>query len=474
MNRLREITHASVQWLLAHPLRRSHWIVLAVWLLALSAGMLALGEYVALKTNQDVSLYDQAAYLAVAEKNETAWWPAATDGIRNPLFPWLVAKTTSGDRMAVFPAALKLNVRCGVLLVILLGVWAGRRLPWLAAVLLVTVGGLGIVLPISTYVGTEVLFYGLFFAAWMLAFELLERLTLARCAIFGVALGMAYLAKPGVTLLCGAFVVVGLLRWWRREESSGWKGMQPLLGAGLALAIAAVIMLPRALDAAKQFGDPLQNTAATCFWEENWDACYAKLGYLNPRLAHRLPPGEWPSAGRYFARNGVAGAWARLTKGMGEQLGNVLGADEKSLWFSRSPSAKRPIRRIFPYRGIFLLPPLLLVAAFGIAGMKRPELAPIPSSVWFQVAFAVLLLGASFGAFSWYWVIAPGARFILALYLPALASTLLASEALRRRLATGWVDAASAGTWLGMLGLFLVHMCIIATHPIFDKVRGVF
>jgi hypothetical protein len=472
MSRFREIVRAAGEWLLAHPLRGSHWIALAVWLLALSAGMIALGEYVALTTNRDVELYDQAAYLAVAEKNESAWWPAATDGIRNPLFPWLVAKTTSGDRAAVFPAALKLNVRCGALLAILLGVWAGRRLSWLPAVLFVTVGGLGIVLPISTYVGTEVLFYGLLFAAWMLAFDLFDRLTLARCALFGATLGLAYLAKPGVTLLCGAFIAVGLIRWWRKDDT--WKGVQPLLGAGLALVIAAVMLLPRALDAAKQFGDPLQNTAANCFWEENWDACYAKLGYLNPRLANRLAPGEWPSAGRYFARNGVAGAWTRLTKGMGEQFGNILGADEKSVWFSRSPSAKRPIRRIFPYRGIYLLPPLLLVAAFGIAGMKRPGIAAIPTAAWFQTGFAVLLVGASFGAFSWYWVIAPGARFILALYLPVLASLLVTSEALRRRLATGWADAVSAGTWLAMLGLFLVHIGIIATHPYFDKVRGVF
>lgn len=474
MNRFREIVHATVAWLLAHPLRRSQWMALAAWLLALSAGMLALGEYIALKTNQDVSLYDQAAYLAVAEKNESAWWPAATDGIRNPLFPWLVAKTTSGDRAAVFPAALKLNVRCGAWLVILLGVWAGRRLPWLSAVLLVTVGGLGVVLPISTYVGTEVLFYGLFFAAWMLALDLFARLTLARCAIFGATLGLAYLAKPGVTLLCGVFIAVGLFRWWRGDEASGWNKVRPLVGAVLALAIAAVIMLPRAREAAREFGDPLQNTAATCFWEENWDACYPKLGYLNPRLAHRVPPGEWPSPGRYFARNGVSGAWARLTKGMGEQLGNVLGADEKSVWFSRSPSAKRPIRRLFPYRGLYLLPPLCLLATFGIAARKRPGLAPIPQSVWFQAAFAVLLVGVSFGAFSWYWVIAPGARFILALYLPLLASTFLAAEALRRRLATSWADVMTAGTGLVLLGLFLVHIGIIATHPFFDKVRGVF
>ncbi len=474
MNRLLGLLSTAVRWCLLHPLGRSQWIALGVWLALLAGGMLALGEYVALTTNRDPELYDQGAYLMLAEKTRGALWPAATDGIRNPLFPWVLAKTSTGDRDAMFAAGLRLNVRCAALLALLLGAWAGRRLAWLPAVTFTTIAGLGVLIPISTYVGTEVLFYGLFFAAWMLALDLLDRLTLSRCALFGAALGLAYLAKPGVTLLCGAFIAVGILRWIRKSEPSGWLGARPLLGAALAAAIAVTMMLPRMLDAAHKFGDPLQNTAANCFWEDNWTACFPKLGYLNPRLAHRLPPGEWPSAARYLARNGVGGAWARLTKGMSEQCGNVFSADPKSLWFSRSPSPKRLVRRIFPYRGFLLLPPLLIAAGLGLVVIRRHGSAAIPSAAWFQTAFALLLVGASFGAFSWYWVIAPGARFIMALYLPVLASLLIAAEAARRRLAAGWADAVCAGTWAVMLGTFLIHIGIIATHPFFEKVRGAF
>lgn len=466
MNRLRDFLRAAMQWCLLHPLGRSQWIALGVWLLALAGGMLALGEYVALTTNRDPDLYDQGAYLMLAETTRGTAWPAATDGIRNPLFPWLMAKTASGDRAAMFTAALLLNVRLGALLALVLGVWAGRRLAWLPAVLFTTLGGLGVVLPISTYVGTEVLFYGLFFAAWMLALSLLKQLTLPRCAIFAAVLAFAYLAKPGVTLLCGAFVVAGIVRWISKGD--GWQGVRPLIGAALALVIAAAMMLPRMLDASRKFGDPLQNTAANCFWEENWDACLPKLARLNPRLAHRLPPGEWPSAQRYLARNGIGGAWDRLTKGMAAQLGNVIGPDPKGVWFSRSPSPKRQVRRIFPYRGLFLLPPLLLAAGLGFRALREDGTLRI------QTGFAALLVGASFGAFSWYWVIAPGARFILALYLPVLASSLIAAEAARRRLATGWADALCASTWAVMLAVFVWHIAIIATHPFFEKVRGAF
>lgn len=472
MSRLREALGAVVRWSLQHPLGRSQWIALGVWLVLLSCGMLALGQYVAFTTNRDVELYDQGAYLMLAEKNRDALWPAATDGTRNPLFPWLIAKMASGEQAAVFAGALKLNVRLGALVAILLGAWAGRRLAWLPAVMFVTLGGLGILLPISTYVGTEVLFYGLFFAAWMLALVLFDRLTLVRCALFGAVLGIAYLAKPGVTLLCGAFIAVGLVRWLRKGD--GWLGVRPLLGALVALVVAGAMMLPRMIDSAQKFNDPLQNTAANCFWEENWNACLPKLAFLNARQRHKIPPDEWPSAKRYLARNGFGGAWARLTNGMAEQCGNVFSVDPKAVWFSREPSAKRPVRRIFPYRGFFLLPPLLIAAGLGVVVVRRQGIGAISAVAWYQLAFVLLLTGASFGAFSWYYVIAPGARFILALYLPVLASSLVAAEALRKKLATGWADAVCAGTWTVILVGFVWHIAIIATHPVFEKVRGAF
>ena len=463
MNRVAQFFRTALSWCVHYPLGRSQWIALGVWLVALGGGMLALGEYVALTTNRDADLYDQSAYLGLVETDRTSLWPTTTDGIRNPLFPWLLAKTASGDRDVMFAAGLRLNVRLGALLAILLGVWAGRRLAWLPAVMFATLGGLGVLLPISTYLGAEVLFYGLFFAAWMLSFGLLDRLTLARSAIFGAVLGLAYLAKPGVTLLFGAFVAVGAVRWLRRGD--GWTGARPLFGAALALAVALPMMLPRMFDAKRKFGDPLQNTAMLCFWEENWAACLPKLANLNPRLADRIPAGEWPSASRYLARNGIGGAWTRLITGMGKQLANVISADPKGVWLSREPSPKRQVRRMFPYRGLFLLPPLVLAVALGVRCRGWP---------WWKIAFAVLLVGASFGAFGWYSAIAPGARFIMALYLPVLAALLLAAEGARRRLALGWADAACGGTWALMLGVFVWHISVIVTHPFFGGVRGAF
>jgi hypothetical protein len=96
-----------------------------------------------------------------------------------------------------------------------------------------------------------------------------------------------------------------------------------------------------------------------------------------------------------------------------------------------------------------------------------------PAASW-QAAFALLLVASTVGAFSWYAPIAPGSRFIMAFYLPVLASLIAGAEALRRRLSAGWSDWVAAGAWLVMLTPIAVHLGIIVTHPYFDRLKGAF
>lgn len=476
MIRISEICRSALEWALRYPLRRSQWIVLAVCLLLLAIGMIEFGDRIAIATNTDSESYDQGAYLRVAERNRDAFWPTVTDGIRNPLFPWLLAKTSTLEADTMFSAGLRLNVRLGALFVFALGLWAGRRFAWLPAVTFAIIAS-AVVLPISTYVGTEVLFYAFFFIAWMLAFALYERLTWLKCALFGVALGFAYLAKPAVTLLTGCFVIVGVGVWLRmrgREDALGWNGIRPFFGALLAVGVFALMILPRAFNAWEQFRDPLQNTAARCLWAANWDECYPILGYLNPRFIERIPPDDRPSASRYVKRYGWPGAWTRIAGGVAIQADNVFAPDQKNIWFDRRPSAKRPVRRIFPYRGFLLLPPAALLGGLLVFARKDSKIGPISPTARYQFVFGLMVVILSFAAFSWYSVIAPGARFIIALYLPILASMLLAVESLRRQLDNRVCDYVVAGTWSLMFAAVTIHLALICTHPYFDKLKGAF
>jgi hypothetical protein len=256
--------------------------------------------------------------------------------------------------------------------------------------------------------------------------------------------------------------------------ASGWRGARLVGGAAVAVAVAIPMVLPRAMNAQRQFGDPLQNTSANLFWEENWAAARPHFALLNPRKMHEIPEAERPSAGRYFARAGWRGAWERITKGMALQGGHVFPIHTQNFSFTEIPSPTDPTRRIFAFRGYVLLAPLLLTIGLVSVTPRRFGWAAVPIHAWCQAAFMVLLFGVSFAAFGWYAPIAPGARFILALYVPILASLFWAVEALRRRLAIRWLDPLCASVWLVMLGVFLVHMGVIATHPYFGSLKGVF
>jgi hypothetical protein len=467
---------AALKWGLRFPPGRSQRVVLIFWCLLLAVFSIVLGDQIATTTNLDPMLCDQGAYLRLAEASRPHWWPTSTDGVRNPLFPWLLAKVAGDQPDALFSEGRLLNVRLGALLVCVMGWWAGRRLALLPAMLFVTIA-FAVILPISTYAGAEVLCSGLKFAAWMQAFALFERLTFRRCVMFGATLGFAYLAKPSVTLLSACFVMVGLWIWSRRHRSNepnGWDGFRPLTGALLALLVFGVITLPRGLDSWEKFGDPAQNTATRCFWADSWDECFPIAGHFNPRFIDRVSPEDRPSASRFFARHGWTGAASRFAQGFRIQIDNVIAPDRRNLWFKRQPSVERPVRRIFPYRGFFLVPPFCLAAALLFVMRRRAGVEPLDNAARWQAAFALLLVTASVTAFSWYAAVSPGARFLMALYLPVFASLLVAAEALRRRLASQFVDGIAAGTWLPMFGLITAHLVLIVTHPYFDRMKGAF
>ncbi|MEO8353087.1 MAG: hypothetical protein ABI680_15255, partial [Chthoniobacteraceae bacterium] len=217
-----------------------------------------------------------------------------------------------------------------------------------------------------------------------------------------------------------------------------------------------------------------QNTAIRCFWEDDWNACLPKLNYLNPRQIDQIEPADRPSPRRYFSQHSLGDAFHRLTHGMAMQFEQLMGTGKKSLYFSRPPSEKRPVKRVFPYRGWMLVPPGLLVLILLAANFRSRAAELFTPTTVTQIGFTVLLLGVSFAAFGWYFPISPGARFVMALYLPALAILTLVADHLRLRFDAVWSDRISRAVWTIMLVVFLAHMVIISRHPYFTELRAAF
>ena len=154
---------SGLDWGIRYPAGRGQWIVLIVWVLMLAGGSVVIGDLISTTTNRDSNLHDQGAYLRMAEQSLVTWWPTVTDGVRNPLFPWLLARMTGEQQGSMFVEGQRLNVRLGALLIVALGWWGGLRLAWIPAMTFVTIAT-AVLLPLSTYVGAEILFYGLTFA----------------------------------------------------------------------------------------------------------------------------------------------------------------------------------------------------------------------------------------------------------------------------------------------------------------------
>ncbi len=138
-----------------------HWIVALLWLAALLALQWKLGQGFIAQANQNPLRFDQDAYMALAKANLPFVWPAYTDGIRTPLFPFLIKFWASDDNAQFFAVAKQANVCFGLAATALLALYFLWKLPLLPALNVGTISAL-IILPASVFVTAEAIYYALF------------------------------------------------------------------------------------------------------------------------------------------------------------------------------------------------------------------------------------------------------------------------------------------------------------------------
>src|SRR5258708_6650349 len=124
---------AVVELLFAKEWRLLHWVIAFLWLAAVLALQWKLGQGFIAQANQDPSRFDQGASLDLAKANLLFIWPAYTDGIRTPLFPFLIKSWFSDDNAQFFAAAKQANVCFGLVATALLAVYFLWKLPLLPA-----------------------------------------------------------------------------------------------------------------------------------------------------------------------------------------------------------------------------------------------------------------------------------------------------------------------------------------------------
>ena len=405
--------------------------------------------------------------------------PRRTDGVVNPLWPWVAAwfadpdhnpsgpaEVTPQDR-ALFQRGRWFNVglTLGFLIVTGLALTRAFSLPaLLTTVLLIGLGGL---LPRAAWFQPEPLYFVFFTLTWIACLFALLRNTLWTYALIGLFSGLAWLAKGSVHPLLAVFIGVSTLRWlWggvlaRWPSAHGgttlWVMRNHLFGLALLGFIHLMVVSPRLAYALERFGDPFHSYPAYWMWFDDFEACYAWMGRYNTREAlAALPKDERPSFALYRQTHTPEQISERLRNGVQVKLADLFapGVTRQS---TKNP---KPWKGVLEQRGVYLggLACICLGMAVFAAYWRRRE--PRMPRLHPETASLTLLVLGSFAAYTlaygWYTPIGRGDRFMLSLYAPLVLSLAWAGESLRRRLKRGRAPRAVFLTYHG------AHLLLLA------------
>jgi len=423
------------------------------------------------------------------------WLPHRTDGVINPLWPWVAAwlaepthaisgpsEVTEQDRR-LFNRGRWFNVglTCGFVILIGIGLIRVYSLPaMLNAVLLM---GLGAFLPRAVFYQPEPLYYVFFTLTWIACLFALLRNSLWIYALVGLFSGLAYLAKGSVQPLLLVFIGVSTLRWFWGWILSHWPGKTGTslwirrnhwFGLALLLFVHLMTCGPRLSHAYERFGDPFHSYPGYWMWFDDFEDCYAWMNqYPNRAALATLPKADRPSFANYAKTHSNQQMLERLTHGVQVKLADLLAPPVTQ----QSKKKPKPWKGLLEHRGwyltgLFTIALGVLAASIGV-GKKLPDRALLHPESASVVLFVVGALCAYTLAYGWYTPIGRGDRFMLSLYAPLVLSLLWAAESIlrrarRRKAPRPLFIAYYSAQWL-LFGCLAWRLLEIWQHPVFKN-----
>ncbi len=265
----------------------------------------------------------------------TRAFPRYTDGIVDPLFPWLMRGWAGAPPDVVFEAGKWLNFLLAGGLLAAFAVVAARAFSFSGAAAVILMGGFGIILERSGYFSSDALYFLLVVLTWLCALSLIRQNLLWLYGVFGVLLGLSYLAKPLVWPIVVGFVIVSILRsLWSgmrsrrdREEPGLWSSSNQIVGLAMTVAAFLLVTGPRLSYAAATFGDPFHTYLKYFVWFDTPSEA-AAFQQAHPGRAELLaiPPGETPGLFRYLREKGAGALLERgFTGALAQVKSSVLG-----------------------------------------------------------------------------------------------------------------------------------------------------
>jgi hypothetical protein len=475
------------------------WAAFGAFLIGYAWLYFFLGTHLIHQTNRDRLNWDQQHNIVMSlraleregqpigpgESVTAALWrsfPHYTDGVVNPLWPWIAARFATEDHEAFFARGKWFNLILTGSFLLALGLITARSFSIPSAITILLVGGLAAMLPRSVYFQPEPVYFICFFLAWVCALSLLRRNTLWMYGTLGALLGLSYLAKTSIQAFVLAFIGVTALRcvaeWWRGRRlrvdtpptGDQWSVPNHFIGlAVLAMAFFATTGA-RLSYANEAFGDPFHSYPGYWMWMDDFaEGADFMQRYPNAEALAKLPAVQKPSAGNYLKQHTPAEVLERLRHGTMEKMEDFLAPSE---W-------RKSGRELLPFRGWLLCALGLSLAA--MAGMRTWAMRQRDRWVWpvtsqsarWMLLFAAGTFAISALAFGFYEPIGKGDRFLLALFLPVVVTLVWVAERFRRQLQRTdlavWANRVYFGIQALIVTAVAIRIALLVAEPVFQR-----
>ena len=471
----------------------------ALILIIFTALYLYLGRHLINQTNGDRNRSDQQNNISLALKaKEFAspdfsaglsqalwnWFPHYTDGVVNPLWPWVAARIyPDGQGEEEFFVRGKWWNLGITLAILLLGAGLISRHFSLPATLnILLLAGLGAFLPRAVWFQPEPLYFILFLAAWICAVMTMLKNSLWRYALFGTLTGLAYLTKASALPLMVAFLSISTLRflitWVSRKRSDqhnrtspDWNSNSHILGSLLCILTFLMTAGPLLNSSYKRFGNIFGNYPGYWMWLDNFEpqGIDFLIKYNTREKLENIPENEKPSLALYLKTHTLDQATQRLTGG--------IKSTSKGFLFPKRAKIRKagpdPWRVLLPSRGIHLMFLAGILALIWIYSLlpRKSNLGRYPPGSLTVVIFVISTLVGYLLLFSWYSPIGKGDRFMLALYVPVAFSMIWAAESICRRIGKNEgnriLHVVYCTAHLSLSAMILWRIYELANHPVF-------
>ena len=415
------------------------------------------------QTNPDRQRHDQQNNIELAKvaashmqpdteigfaKSLWRWFPHYTDGVVNPLWPWVAARAYNPDQsdQQFYIRGKWINIFTTAGFCILLAIVASRYLSLGATINLLLLVGFGAMLPRSPYFQPEPLYYIFFFLSWICCLGLLKKNSIWRYCLLGVLAGIAYLAKTSIQPLLLAFVAVSSYRFlfgavpaiFRKaynRPASEWCWRTHIIGLFFLAVFFLMTAGPRLSYANERYGNPFHSYPSYWMWLDDFESGYQFMAdHSDKSSLRRIPSGEVPSAANYFASHSPEESTDRLSEGFWWITENFFTPKRAAV----KKGKQEAWRQLLVDRGSYLAALLGIVLLLGIwhlfhqprAQLSPQKLQPEWSSCALFVFGTTLLYALSYG---WYVPIGKGDRFMLSLFAPLVFSLIWAGEGLENR-----------------------------------------